>query len=537
MSPLIIIHQICLILAVVYVAYAQKYRYIGDCDKVEFNLTFICVENDVKADYFTEKDQLSPLSKCKDKEFSKGDILKMNFKNCELTHIPNDMFKMYTNLTGLDLSNQAIDQLKPEDFVEAKMLKNLSLAENKLTNVSDKLFHDAIDLEMLDLSSNQIIHFDSDTFLDKNNLKMLNLAHNNISELPIDTFKNLNELQKLDLSYNQIEVLTSLNKLEKLTEVNLSHNKISKIDSIAFTGLSNLDKVLLSNNQLESFDWQIFGMNSNVTSLDISGNLITKLKAENMTNLVNLMHLNASHCGLTEIEANTFSSMKNLKSIDLSFNALKIVSVKSFETAIVNLTENELHEINDFTTSSIDDLTIVGIDSNNFSCYYIEKLNELLKAEHLAATNSNCSSVNRTSDQDSSTDNVEYIESLIRIKNGRAQNETSTLPTNELIIGFSSSTSTSEEMPYSTTNYSSESNKRDEKSIGKVSIVLVSGTIILCIAGLSVIMIKYRSVNGLSSVWNTFRSRFLNRSASHQFLYQRMDSNQCLIDDFSEHNL
>lgn len=152
-----------------------KNQYIGECELDlfhfdEYRVSFICVKNYVETKFFSNDSELS--TTCKNGFYLiKECVVEINFKNCELSQIQNDLFEIYENVYNLDLSDVGLKTLRPEDFVKAKKLKQLSVRGNNLTEVPANLLHDAVNLEDLNFSNNQITCFDSNTFDLGNRLK------------------------------------------------------------------------------------------------------------------------------------------------------------------------------------------------------------------------------------------------------------------------------------------------------------------------------------------------------------------------------
>lgn len=122
-----------------------KNQYIGECELDfyqfdEYGLSFICVENYVETKFFSN-DSMS-LTKCKNDFYLIQEcVLEINFKNCKLSQIQNNFFGIYENVYNLDLSDVGLKTLRPEDFVKAKKLKQLSVRGNNLTEVPASLLH------------------------------------------------------------------------------------------------------------------------------------------------------------------------------------------------------------------------------------------------------------------------------------------------------------------------------------------------------------------------------------------------------------
>lgn len=417
-------------------------QYIGDCyyddgNYAESNLTLICVKE------FRETTLFKPWAKskclnqamcrtteCKD-GFFKFMIGQINFKNCALPKIPYKLFKVYDNVRFLNVSSINIESLHPDDFAEANTLTKLNASFNKIMEIPSNTFDGAQKLINLDLSNNRIVRFHCHTFAHGNRLTYLNLSHNNISELSVEMFQKLTQLKQLRLNYNQITELPSFlfHKNEKLIEVDFSFNKIKKIDDFAFAGDFKLESLNLSNNELTSFQKRFSDNHSQLKELDLSNNRIRALKSDTFDSLHDLVHLDIStnfldrldnktfvnllklqtlilsRNNLTEIKVGTFSTLLSLRLLDLSKNFLKTLDVdilpsQSNYLKMIVIADNQLRELEGFTSVRIPNTKIIGIDSNRFNCTFLDQLFQAITWKHLDAISIRieCNSANDTMD-------------------------------------------------------------------------------------------------------------------------------------------
>ncbi|XP_055301911.1 leucine-rich repeat transmembrane neuronal protein 4-like [Sitodiplosis mosellana] len=119
-----------------------------------------------------------------------------------------------------------------------------------------------------------------------------------------------------------------------------------------------------------------------------------------------LHRLNLSHNEISEIPSFSFYKHKKLNEVDLSYNKIEIVGNYAFAGDLLELLDlshnrlktlsadilpthlnqmksliignNQLHELIGFNNSRISNMTIVGIDSNQFNCSYLNTLTQLI---------------------------------------------------------------------------------------------------------------------------------------------------------------
>lgn len=412
-----------------------KSQYIGDChyyDDVvgKCNLTFVCTETVRRTNFFNADGK----SICLNQHlyhrytdgFSKYWIGTINFENCEQLQIPTNIFTVYDRVHTFNMSDIGVESLQTGNFVGAKRLMKLIATHNQIVEVPAYLLNQSAKLVDIDFSFNRIDRIDSDAFPAENRLEILNLSFNNISELSVNNFQKLTELKRLLLSNNHITDIPSLlfHKTAKLVDVDLSFNEIRNIDDFAFSGDLNLMKLNLSHNHLTVLHGKIVENLSNLTQLDISENQIALLQANTFESLQNLMYLELSgnpikrvsskifvglvklqqlrlsRVSLSEVEPGTFSTLKNLQKLDLSNNKLKTLNVSILPAPpnhlqLLSIGNNQLRELNGFTSARIADMKIAGIDKNRFNCSYFEKTFRSITWKHLESISNriNCSTI------------------------------------------------------------------------------------------------------------------------------------------------
>lgn len=196
------------------------------------------------AEFFTTYSSLqfidlsnSRLQNIADFAFSIEQLVELNLRGNELTHLLTNAFSGAGNLRALDLSHNSISVVNPNIFASLHSLTDLNLSHNKLNNQS---FSDSdgisIDwtiesLKVLDLSHNRILYYQVmpyQSFSGLRKLETLILSHNNIT-IDYGAFASNRYLKTLDLSYNsfayfELDFLLSIRSLENLY---LSGNGIS----------------------------------------------------------------------------------------------------------------------------------------------------------------------------------------------------------------------------------------------------------------------------------------------------------------------
>lgn len=139
-----------------------------------------------------------------------------------IVYIQTTVFYNLKNLTKLDLSDNKIDNIKPESFSGLNNLRILNLRSNSIKFIQRYVFEDLKKLTNLDFSYNKINKIDAKSFA-KLNLLSLNLNNNKLTVIESFVFQN------------------SISK-----QLDLRNNTISKIQENAFINL-NLETTYLTN--------------------------------------------------------------------------------------------------------------------------------------------------------------------------------------------------------------------------------------------------------------------------------------------------
>eukprot|EP01138_Halocafeteria_seosinensis_P006816 gb/GECG01006969.1/.p1 GENE.gb/GECG01006969.1/~~gb/GECG01006969.1/.p1 ORF type:complete len:298 (+),score=24.09 gb/GECG01006969.1/:1-894(+) len=131
----------------------------------------------------------------------------VDFGDNYIKDIPSSAFR-YTNLSWVDLSGNAIKELKQGPFLQKPHLDSLFLQDNQIQSVDSRIFSPGTPLTTFCLSLNPIQSLPSNLFTNTPKLQKLQLGNDSLgSSLSINTFNTLTDLVLLDLRKNNLQCL------------------------------------------------------------------------------------------------------------------------------------------------------------------------------------------------------------------------------------------------------------------------------------------------------------------------------------------
>ncbi|XP_073721411.1 toll-like receptor 3 [Misgurnus anguillicaudatus] len=242
-----------------------------------------------------------------------------------------------TNITVLDLSNNAMTKIADGTFQWFPRLKFLSLEHNSLKHLTKDTFSGLGNLRQLNLQKALVKGrtspyplIDDFSFQHLVQLEHLWMSNTAFREITDNMFSGLANLKTLDLSGSStgLKIITNKTfaslKESPLQTLNLTSMDISRLGPRAFGNLGNLTKLLLGHNyifqQLKGNELE--GL-SNVIEIDFSLNhqsiCLTNTSFIHVPKLRTLM-LGRALRGTLDLEASPFRPLVNLTFLDLSNN-------------------------------------------------------------------------------------------------------------------------------------------------------------------------------------------------------------------------
>ena len=121
--------------------------------------------------------------------------------------IPDQCFVNLSNLINLNMSSNALSQLP--SFKTQRLLQVLDLSENRVSTLAHDVFNDSHSLKFLSLSKNNLLTISSQMFYHLHKLTFINISHNAIAKLGSEVFSNKITSQSIDLRGNEMRKVTS----------------------------------------------------------------------------------------------------------------------------------------------------------------------------------------------------------------------------------------------------------------------------------------------------------------------------------------
>jgi Leucine-rich repeat (LRR) protein len=304
------------------------------------------------------------------------DYESMVFVTSRFDRIPRDLFRNFAALTTLGVSSCEIRELP--SFQHSNVLKFADFSNNRIQAVREDVFTGCHHLEVLDLAGNEISGIHRYAFYGLEKLQDLDLSLNRVTNLDRMVLERLIQLEKLNLRSNQLQVLDTniFSKTHGLKILNVEDNAIDQIVppadrtiglthlymrknrlaemkevSTAFGSLQYLD---LSDNPDLKVGPDSFGMLDRLEYLGLDGVDLAE-NLHTLQPLVYLVELSVAHVGLNSNFVGHLPHLGRLERFNVENNDLNKLDYASLKV-------------------SLPALRLIGLDSNGFTCSYLEEV-------------------------------------------------------------------------------------------------------------------------------------------------------------------
>ncbi|XVE62765.1 hypothetical protein DITRI_Ditri06bG0145800 [Diplodiscus trichospermus] len=253
-------------------------------------------------------------------------LVELHLSDCRLNNDTSPINVNHTSLAVLDLSHNLFTSV-PTQIFRLGSLESIDLSNNFIEGVIPNNFQNLSSLKYLDLSQNPFSSSSIPSWLSNlNQLQFLGLSGVRLQGNFSSVIGNISSLTHLDLSRNQFKTIVpkSLESLCNLREMDLSRNGIDHavseiIKSLSKCSLDRLESLNLAFNKLSGHLTDQLGQFKSLECLDVSNNFLEGNISEiHFSNLARLRILSASSYNMLTFKPNpSWIPPFNCKSIEL----------------------------------------------------------------------------------------------------------------------------------------------------------------------------------------------------------------------------
>lgn len=331
-----------------------------------------------------------------------------------LTEIEKNDFNDAYKMEILELKQNNITILPALVFVEALKLRHLDLSHNQISKIEQNAFFQCDLIQHIRLSHNQLDSLANHIFSDLKELTNIFLDHNKLKKIDSVAFAGCNNLIAIDISFNEISTMNCSSVIRLQSSLNLNNNPFGSIDSKCFENYPviwdevistyeprafyHVSRLYVSNTKImeinfpKKFEFPAVELEAchlvavdlenflnrfrRLERLDLSDTIIGPLNITTFARLDELKILRLRNCSLSHLTFGTFSFQTSLTTLDISYNYLKDIDYHIFLPALrfiqeLDLSGNNLTNIDGLSLTHFTNLKRLGIVHNNFQCLYM----------------------------------------------------------------------------------------------------------------------------------------------------------------------
>lgn len=294
-------------------------------------------------------------------------------ENNDLKTIRRLDFGHDSQLETLDVAINFIGGVEPRSFDDLSHLQTLNISHNTIKNLSFfSILTQLQNLTTLDVSFNALQEIAPLQLFKLNSLRHLNLSDNFLLELGDKALTGLFSLKHLQLNDNRLKRLhrNAFSQLFDLEYLDLSSNQLQELDTNLFTIPGRrLKRLFLRDNKLQSIDENLFSNSRSLVQLDLSGNTIKSLMPHTFRPLVNLRIVHLDRNKLESFSMRQIKESQQLRVIFLNDNRL---------THVTDLGADML--------ADLIRLVIFTIDQNPWQCACMDEMMALFRSRKINYT-------------------------------------------------------------------------------------------------------------------------------------------------------
>ncbi|XP_077569965.1 leucine-rich repeat and immunoglobulin-like domain-containing nogo receptor-interacting protein 1-B [Stigmatopora nigra] len=270
----------------------------------------------------------------------------------------------------LDLSQNRLKLLGPEEFINYPQLEELQLNENIISSIESGAFSNLMNLRNLGLRNNQLKLIQLGVFTGLNNLTQLDISENKIVILLDYMFQELYNLRVLEVGDNDLVFISprSFHGLSNLETLNIEGYKLSSVPTDALSHLHNLLSLRLRYLNITAIRDYSFKRLYRLRVLEISQMPSLGTMTPKCLFGINLTSLAITNCNLTEIPYQSISHLRHLRFLNLSFNPIRTVEGNQLHNLqklqAFHLAGGRLIAIEPYSFRGLNHLHILNVSSN-----------------------------------------------------------------------------------------------------------------------------------------------------------------------------
>ena len=250
----------------------------------------------------------------------------LSIDNNVLAGVHPEAFRNCSSLQDLNLNGNELTKI-PLALKDMRLLRTVDLGENLITALDEPGFRGMSNLYGLRMIGNRIENISRSSLRELSNLQILNLARNQIKSIEKGAFEASPSIQAIRLDGNALTQIDGLfANMPNLLWLNVSDNRLTKFDFIQIP--YNLQWLDIHKNDLTELS-NSFALDNQLRlqTLDVSFNRLEKITASSIPNSIELLFLNDNL--IHEVEAHTFLHKTNLTRVDLYANRITGLDVKA----------------------------------------------------------------------------------------------------------------------------------------------------------------------------------------------------------------
>ena len=265
------------------------------------------------------------------------DVTTLNLKVNKISELQSNVFRRYTLLKKLYLSNNIIDTISNSAFNGSTRLKYLYLENNKLTEVSF-LGYISENIREINLNGNQDLQAVNFSGHELPNLAKLQLYNTGLTKMP-EVISRAPNLVLLDVQNNHIQTIHDgyFGLLQNLKTLKVSNNDLADLNPFTPQISGNIEEPYVDSTNIGNFPVESFRNLIHLKKLYVQSNQITEFNVQNLSGghrFQNLTHLDLKDNKLKFITNMSFDSLINIEYLQLS--GIGITKIPQF---ILNMTK------------------------------------------------------------------------------------------------------------------------------------------------------------------------------------------------------